>query len=104
MKLIVLSLLISLRLTTNCQSLEKDSVKISYEELRTFLIQDKKALYCDTLLTLKDSTIVAQDGVIVDQHRIILDLEVSKDRNRRWMFGLGAGGLIVGVILGLLVR
>ena len=97
-------MILSLNLTANSQSLEKDSVKISYEELRTFLKQDVKARYCDSLLIAKDTIIELQDGVIVDQGVQIYDLEKKVKRKNKYIIGGVSAAAGIGFIVGLLIR
>lgn len=86
-------------LTVDCQTLEIDSVKISYEELRFFLEQDTKAIYCDTLLSQKDSLIAKQDSAMVE---LYLENEKVKEQ-RKWIWKGSLVGAFFGFLIGILV-
>ena len=86
-------------LTVDCQTLERDSVKISYEELRFFLEQDTKAIYCDTLLSQKDSLIAKQDSAMVE---LYLENEKVKEQ-RKWIWKGSLVGAFFGFLIGILV-
>lgn len=86
-------------LTVDCQTLETDSVKISYEELRFFLEQDTKAIYCDTLLSQKDSLIAKQDSAMVE---LYLENEKVKEQ-RKWIWKGSLVGAFFGFLIGILV-
>ena len=91
-------------LTASSQTGEKDSVKISYEELRWFLEADVRATYCDTILPLKDSIIEYKDGVIFQKNVEIIDLKFRNKQKTKAIIGGTIGAAVVGVIVGLLVR
>ena len=98
-KLIILGVLVVKSLTVDCQTLEIDSVKISYEELRFFLEQDTKAIYCDTLLSQKDSLIAKQDSAMVE---LYLENEKVKEQ-RKWIWKGSLVGAFFGFLIGILV-
>ncbi len=86
-------------LTVDCQTLETDSVKISYEELRFFLEQDTKAVYCDTLLNQKDSLINSLDSTAVKYY---VDYQGAKQKNT-WIWKGSLIGTFVGFLIGILL-
>ena len=98
-KLIILGVLVVKSLTVDCQTLEIDGVKISYEELRFFLEQDTKAIYCDTLLSQKDSLIAKQDSAMVE---LYLENEKVKEQ-RKWIWKGSLVGAFFGFLIGILV-
>lgn len=83
----------------DCQTLESDSVKISYEELRFFLEQDTKAIYCDTLLLQKDSLIANLDSTAVKYY---VDYQSAKQKNT-WIWKGSLAAAFFGFLIGILV-
>ena len=91
--------------TANCQIGEKvDSLKISYEELAFFLQADVCCTFNDSIIVFKDSIIASKDGVIVAQKDYIIKSEKKRKRNAIIGGGVSGGALIVGFIVGLLVK
>jgi len=82
--------------SANCQSLETDSVKISYEELRYFMQADNTKQYCDTILPKKDSIIELKEVQIQT-----LEYKVKKKNFN--IFQGAVGGVLLGLLISIVI-